>query len=179
MKDFLFYFFSIITIVSGMLVALSRNAVNCAMFMIVAFIGTAGLFFLLDAFFIGVLQILVYAGAVMVLFLFVIMLLNVEQAAMKKLSWCWGLLSFLGFVMLLVGIFYMFQGAPELDMKELPKVLENVSFEAPFAYTTSAKSFGYGLFTKYLLPLEVAGFLLLVAMIGIVVISKRRKSEGD
>lgn len=160
------------------MVIVSRNAVNSAMYMILAFAGTAGLFFLLDAFFIGVIQILVYAGAVMVLFLFVIMLLNVEKMSMKRVSWRTVFFSSLGFLVLLVGTLYVVKFSPELSMNEAPEVLENVSFEDPFAYTTSSKSFGYGLFTKYMLPLQVAGFLLLIAMVGIVVISKKYKSES-
>lgn len=177
MHNFLFYLFSAITLISGLLVVLNRNAVNSAMFMILAFAGTAGLFFILEAFFIGVIQILVYAGAVMVLFLFVIMLLNVEKMAMKRPSWATVLFSVLSFIALLVGSIYMVQSSPELSRTIAPEVLVNVNFENPFAYTTSSQSFGYGLFTKYMLPLQVAGFLLLSAMIGIVVISKKHKSE--
>lgn len=178
MQNFLFYLFSILTLVSALLVVLNRNAVNSAMFMILAFAGTAGLFFLLEAFFIGVIQILVYAGAVMVLFLFVIMLLNVEKMAIKRVGWRTVFFSSLGFVALLVGTVYMVKLSPELSISTAPEVLQNVSFENPLAYTTSSKSFGYGLFTKYMLPLQVAGFLLLIAMVGIVIISKKYKSEN-
>ena len=79
MLDTLFYVFSAITLITALLMVLSPNAVNGALCMILSFVGTAALFVLLEAYFIAVLQILVYAGAVMVLFLFIIMLLNVEK----------------------------------------------------------------------------------------------------
>ena len=79
MLDVLFYVFSAITLVTALLMVLSPNAVNGALCMILSFVGTAALFVLLEAYFIAVLQVLVYAGAVMVLFLFIIMLLNVEK----------------------------------------------------------------------------------------------------
>lgn len=177
MRDFLFYLFSAITLVSGLLVVLNKNAVNSAMFMILAFSGTAGIFFLLDAFFIGIIQILVYAGAVMVLFLFVIMLLNVEKMVMKRVGWGTVIFSTLSFIVLLVGALYILRLSPELSASFAPEVSENVVVENPLAYTTSSQSFGYALFTKYMLPLQVAGFLLLIAMIGIVVISKQYKPK--
>lgn len=177
MQNFLFYLFSIITLISALFVVLSRNAVNSAMFMILAFSGTAGLFFLLEAFFIGVIQILVYAGAVMVLFLFVIMLLNVEKMTTRRPSCFSVLFGSLGFVILLASTVYILHSSPELSTISAPQVSENINFETPFAYTTSSQSFGYGLFTKYMLPIQVAGFLLLTAMIGIVVISKKYKSD--
>lgn len=175
MENFLFFLFSILTLGAGLMVVLSRNTVNSAMFMIVSFVGTAGIFFLLEAFFIGILQILVYAGAVMVLFLFVIMLLNVDKMAVRRLDWRSLVYSLVGLGVLSIGVFYGLEYSPELFTGVAPVVKEKVDFASPFAYTTSSQSFGYGLFTKYMLPLQVAGFLLLMAMVGIVVISKRHR----
>ena len=79
MIDFLFYLFAAITLLSALFMVLSPNAVNGAMCMIVSFVSTAALFVLLEAYFLAILQVLVYAGAVMVLFLFIIMLLNAES----------------------------------------------------------------------------------------------------
>jgi NADH-quinone oxidoreductase subunit J len=79
MLDILFYVFSAITLIAAVLMVLTPNAVNGAMCMIVAFIGTAALFVLLEAYFLAVIQVVVYAGAVMVLFLFIIMLLDVDK----------------------------------------------------------------------------------------------------
>lgn len=177
MQNFLFYLFSAITLISGLFVVVNRNAVNSAMFMILAFASTAGLFFLLEAFFLGILQILVYAGAVMVLFLFVIMLLNVEKLSRKSPSWASLVASIVGLLILVISVFYLITTASELSGLSAPEVLETISMDAPFAYTTSSKSFGFGLFTKYMLPLQVAGFLLLIAIVGIVVVSKKHTAE--
>lgn len=177
MHNFLFYLFSLLTLIASLFVVINRNAVNSAMFMIVAFASTAGLFFLLEAFFIGILQILIYAGAVMVLFLFVIMLLNVEKMSRKSPNWPSLVASIVGLLILVMSVFYLLFMAPELSKLSAPEVLESISMSAPFAYTTSSKSFGFGLFTKYMLPLQVAGFLLLISIVGIVVVSKRHIEE--
>lgn len=84
MQEILFTVFSALGISSVAAVVFSRNAVNSAMFMILAFVATAGMFVMLNAYFLGILQVLVYAGAVMVLFLFIIMLLNVAETAKKR-----------------------------------------------------------------------------------------------
>lgn len=173
MKDFLFYLFSALTLISALLVVVNRNAVNSAMFMIVAFSGTAGLFFLLEAYFLGILQILVYAGAVMVLFLFVIMLLNVESISKKRPNWPSLVASMVSFVILILGIFYITFTNLELSTLDAVEIAAMPTTEQPFAFTSSAKSYGLGLFTKYMLPFQVAGFLLLVAMVGVIVISRK------
>ena len=160
------------------MVVLSRNTVNSAMYMIVSFAGAAGLFFMLEAFFLGILQILVYAGAVMVLFLFIIMLLNVEKAEQHKLDKKSLSISILCLLVLSYGFYYVVQRTPELGQLRMDPVLAMPSENAPFGFTTSAKSFGYGLFTKYMLPIQVAGFLLLLAMVGVVVISKKYEGES-
>jgi NADH-quinone oxidoreductase subunit J len=83
MADFLFYIFAALILGSALAVVLNRDAVNAAMFLILAFVGVAGMFVLLEAYFLAVLQILVYAGAVVVLFLFIVMLLNVDTRARR------------------------------------------------------------------------------------------------
>lgn len=155
------------------MVVLSRNPVNSTMFMILSFVATAGLFVLLEAYFIAVLQVLVYAGAVMVLFLFVIMLLNIEEAQKKERDKVGLFASVIGLLLLVFGVGYLIGGAPELA-KVVPGVAMDMPTNIePFAYTTSAKSFGYGLFTRYMLPFQMVGLLLLIAMVGVVVISKK------
>ena len=91
--DWLFIVFSVLTLGGGLLMILSRHPVTAAMYMIVSMLGVAALFVLLDAFFLAVLQVLVYAGAVMVLFLFIIMLLDVgpQGAKSARLAWLPGL----------------------------------------------------------------------------------------
>lgn len=185
MYDFLFILFGILTVGSALAVTLSRNAINAAMAMIVSFVGMAALFLLLDAFFLAILQVLVYAGAVMVLFLFIIMLMDVEQTAKKHFNWVTLLASIVGLALLVTGVVWLFsygsESAATLAATELPAVQElpvDATVDA-IPYTTSARSFGYSLFTKYMLPFQVTGFLLLIAMVGVVVISKRIGANGE
>ncbi|MFT4901075.1 MAG: NADH-quinone oxidoreductase subunit J [Lentimonas sp.] len=175
MLDILFYVFSTIILIAALVMVLSPNAVNCSMAMIVSFVATAALFVLLESYFLAILQILVYAGAVMVLFLFIIMLLDVdkgEPAFPRDKMTLIG--SFFGFSLLAVLVVSTFSAA-HLPEPGLFPVLENptgVGEGIPF--TTSAKSFGYSLFSKYMLPFQVTGFLLLAAMIGVIVVSKKQ-----
>ncbi|WP_425603762.1 NADH-quinone oxidoreductase subunit J [Coraliomargarita parva] len=159
---------------------LSPNAVNGAMCMIVSFVSTAALFVLLEAYFLAILQVLVYAGAVMVLFLFIIMLLDVDKGeggtfTKGKLTIA---ASFVGFALVAILVCQAFVGGAHLPEPGMLPVVANPAGEGgALAFTTSAKSFGYSLFTKYMLPFQVTGFLLLAAMIGVIVVSKKPKAE--
>jgi NADH-quinone oxidoreductase subunit J len=147
--------------------------------MIVSFVGTAAMFVLLEAYFLAILQVLVYAGAVMVLFLFIIMLLDVDKGECGFLKDKLTLASsFVGFALIAVLVCSAFAGANHLPEPGLMPVLENPTGSgAGIPFTTSSKSFGYSLFTKYMLPFQVTGFLLLAAMIGVIVVSKKTE-EG-
>jgi len=177
MLDFLFYLFSALTLLSALLVVVNRNAVNAAMFMIITFVGMAGLFLLLNAYFLAVLQVLVYAGAVMVLFLFIIMLLDVEHASKVRPDTLTVVASGIGFLLLASGVctLFLYGGVePSYFPESVPELpLTAHSNANPLEYTTAARSFGYGLFTKYMLPFQMTGFLLLIAMIGVIVLSKQ------
>lgn len=181
MLDILFYIFAAIMLISALLMVVSPNAVNGAMCMIVSFVSTAALFVLLEAYFLAVLQILVYAGAVMVLFLFIIMLLDVDKDTNQLLKDKMTLAaSVAGFALLVILICSAFAGGQYLPEPALLPVAENPTGEGiGLPFTTSAKSFGYSLFTKYMLPLQVTGFLLLAAMIGVIVVSKRHDESED
>ncbi|MGB0343807.1 MAG: NADH-quinone oxidoreductase subunit J [Coraliomargarita sp.] len=176
MLDTLFYVFSAITLITALLMVLSPNAVNGALCMILSFVGTAALFVLLEAYFIAVLQILVYAGAVMVLFLFIIMLLNVEKGegggyAKDRISLA---ASIIGFALVAVLVAAAFGSGEHLPEPGLAEVSDNpVGSNGGFEFSTAMKSYGYSLFSKYMLPFQVAGFLLLAGMIGVIVVSKK------
>ncbi|MFQ3223870.1 MAG: NADH-quinone oxidoreductase subunit J [Lentimonas sp.] len=177
MLDILFYVFSAITLIAAVLMILTPSAVNGAFCMIVAFLGTAALFVLLEAYFLAVVQVVVYAGAVMVLFLFIIMLLDVEKGEgatefKDKLSTGASVIGCLLFAVLICSAF----SGGHLPEPALSAVTENPEvFDGGIPFTTSSKSFGYSLFTKYMLPFQVAGFLLLAAMIGVIVVSKKHE----
>lgn len=160
----------------------SKHPVSAAMFMIISLVGVAALFVLLEAFFLAVLQILVYAGAVMVLFLFIIMLLDVgpqggKASKMKLIS---GLAGGFTVSLLLVIFLIIVQNSGLLGDSTawLPIESESAMTEGEnLSFSTSVKNFGYGLMTKYMLPLQISGFLLLAAMVGVIVLSKNNKKE--
>ena len=159
--DTLFWFFSLAMLLCGVLVISSRNPVTSAMFLVALFVFMAGLFVLLEAFFLAAIQVLVYAGAVMVLFLFVIMLLNIKEAERRHFR----LLGVVGGVAVAGTLAW-----------ELAIILRR-----PVESLNPGKAeFGGGLeavvkplFANYMLPFEVTALLLLVAMIGVVLLSKK------
>ena len=164
LPDILFYAFAFLTLACGLFVVanpFSRNPVTSAMFLVLTIVSMAGLFVLLHAFFLAAVQVLVYAGAVMVLFLFVIMLLDLkeeERRKVKKLGLVAGLIS----VGAIVAIFVRSLLATQPG-KDLP---------APTAIGDTA-TLGKMLFTNYLLPFEIVSILLLVAMVGVILLSKK------
>lgn len=178
MADIIFYLLAGLTVGAAIAMVLSRDTVNSAMLMILTFVGTAGLFVLLSAFFIAVLQVLVYAGAVMVLFLFIIMLLDIETPKrILQRNIFSGAIAVAALGVLAVAGIYLLKQLDPVPLEALP-VSMGLPEEAkePFHYTSAPKSLGYALFTKYLLPLQCIGFLLLTAMLGVILISKRMLS---
>jgi NADH-quinone oxidoreductase subunit J len=164
LADILFYVFAALTLLCGVLVVanpFSRNPVTSAMFLVLTIISMAGLFVLLHAFFLAAVQIIVYAGAVIVLFLFVIMLLDLKEEQRRKIK-LFGIVAGLISVGAIVTISLKALGAARLGA-DLP---------APQIEGGTA-ALGKLLFTQYVLPFEVVSVLLLVAMIGVILLSKR------
>ena len=163
LPDILFYVFAFLTLVCGFLVVLnpfSTNPVTSAMFLVLTIACLAGLFVLLHAFFLAAVQILVYAGAVMVLFLFVIMLLDLpaeERRRVKKTGIVLGLIS--------VGAI--------LAITLQTMVQSPFNSEPTPTLEGSTIPLGRLLFTRYLLPFEIISVLLLVAMVGVILLSKK------
>lgn len=181
MIDVLFYVFSALTVLAALAMVMSPNAVNGAMCMIVAFAGTGALFVLLEAYFLAVLQILVYTGAVMVLFLFIIMLLDAGRSdagryLRDKMTMAAAAAAFALMVLMAGSLFAAGGDLPEPPLAEVRSNPEGSEEGIPF--TTSAKSYGYSLFTKYMLPFQMTGFLLLAAMVGIIAVSKKPGRES-
>jgi NADH-quinone oxidoreductase subunit J len=157
----LFFLLAAVAIASAVGMLLSQSAVYSALFLIVNFATVAVFYLLLGAPFLAMAQVTVYAGAIMVLFLFVIMLLGTERLKPKsKLSWQRPLAIVLGAILLVESAFLVFrQGA--------------VQFGAPTAADFgSPTALGTALFSQYLLPFEVTSVLLLVAIIGAIVLTK-------
>ena len=164
MLPLLFYFSAAIAVGTAIAVVLSRNAVYSAILLVACFFSLALIYLLLEAYFLAVLEIFIYAGAIMVLFLFVIMLLNLghEKAQehfrylQRGLSLFLVLVFFLGVSLILLS-----------DSSVLHQSHETFS-------AGGVKVLGEALFTKYLLPFEVASLLLLVALIGTVYLAKQK-----
>lgn len=164
MQEILFYLLAALTLIFGALVVanpFSRNPVTSAMFLVLTIISLAGLFVLLHAFFLAAVQVIVYAGAVMVLFLFVIMLLDLKEEERRKIKLA-GLVAGLVSVGAIVAIF----------VRSLLATKPGENLPAPTAVGDTA-TLGKMLFTNYLLPFEIVSILLLVAMVGVILLSKK------
>lgn len=163
MQEVLFYILAAMTLVFGFLTVanpISRSPVTSAMFLVLTMASLAGLFVLLHAFFIAAVQVLVYAGAVMVLFLFVIMLLDLKEEDRRKFNIfgiAAGALAVGGIAALLIFAI----GAPGAGGRRVP------------ALDGGTAQLGRELFTRYLLPFEIVSILLLVAMVGVILLSKK------
>jgi NADH-quinone oxidoreductase subunit J len=145
----------------GFLVVASRNPVTSAMFLVLLFVFMAGLFLLLEALFIAAIQILVYAGAVMVLFLFVIMLLDIKASERRKFK----VLGVVGGIA--VGLAFVWELMIILSQSVKPLASDAAEFHGGLEEVI--KPF----FAGYMLPFEVTALLLLVGMIGVVLLSKK------
>jgi NADH-quinone oxidoreductase subunit J len=167
-----FYFFAIVAVVSGVLVIFARNPVHSVLWLILAFFAAAGLFVLLGAEFVAMIMLIVYVGAVMVLFLFVVMMLDVDFAALRAEM---GRLLPVG---LLIGLVLLVQlgfafGAWEVSEQALD--MRVAVAPAPEQVENTA-ALGMLIYTKYVFLFQVAGLILLVAMIGAIVLTLRKRA---
>ena len=175
MINFLFLLFSALALLGNIIVILSNNIVNSAIAMILTFLATAGIFILLDAFFLAVIEILIYAGAVMVLFLFIIMLLDIEKKSnffLKKIYSVTSIIFLILFTTFLLILFISNWSFYPLELKNISITEMPINNEYSNSLTQSLKSYGFNLFTLYMLPFQVVGFLLLISTLGVVIISK-------
>jgi NADH-quinone oxidoreductase subunit J len=164
MQLVLFWILAVLMLLFGLGVVVLRNPVSSALSLVVSFVCLAGLFILLDAFFIGVIQVLVYAGAVMVLFLFIIMLLDLraeQQREVKISAFLGGGVILIALVNLLVRVVGSVPGANAGKPDFLLPAENDVA------------RIGFTLFSQYNMPLQVVGVLLLVATIGVVLLSRK------
>jgi NADH-quinone oxidoreductase subunit J len=164
MNAFLFWLFAFIMLGFGAAVIVNRNPIASALSLVICFMGLSALFMSLDAFFIGIIQVLVYAGAVMVLFLFIIMLLDLRMEQLRKMN----IVAFAGGVAVALAFFiqiYFVIGQLSAAKETFPPLAS--------AKTDDVHNVGLLLFTNYNLPFQIIGVLVLVATIGVVVLSKR------
>jgi len=164
----LFYFFALLTLAGAVLTVTRRNAVHSAVALITALVGVAGLFLLLQAEFLFAVQIVLYVGGIMVLFLFVIMLVNLDDAArLRQFGRQWWLALACVVAVAAELVWFLWKGAGAL---RLPPPAPPAAAGAPGNTETLAGV----LFSEYLLPFELASVLLLVAIIGSVIMAKKR-----
>ena len=168
-----FYFFSIIAILSAIMVIVSRNTVHAVFFLILDFISIASLFILIGAEFLGMMMIIVYVGAVAVLFLFVVMLLNVSE---QKLSWFRGArktkhipIGLAVGAVILLELIVVVGGWKYRDTFSETKFL---NFEKDF---TNTHAIGNVMYTEYIYLFQISGLILLLSMIGAIVLTYRKR----
>ncbi len=169
-----FYLFSAIAIASAVMVIASRNPVHSVLFLILTFFNAAGLFLLLGAEFLAMILVVVYVGAVAVLFLFVVMMLDIDFAELRE-----GILQYAPFGMV-VGLILFTELALVVGAWGLaPEITQVIAAPAPSAaaQVSNTEALGQILYTRYIYFFQMAGLVLLVAMIGAIVLTLRHK-EG-
>jgi NADH-quinone oxidoreductase subunit J len=165
----LFISIALIAIATAISMLASRNAVYSALFLVLNFLTVAALYLLLNAAFIAIVQVTVYAGAIMVLFLFVIMLLGTEQEKIGgRIQWQMPVAIVLGLGLAAELTYVLLSGAGT----------SGAAMESVGAEFGSPASIGRILFSEYLIPFEITSVLLLVAMVGAIVLTMKRKRES-
>ncbi len=166
----IFYFFSFVAIVSSIMVISTKNTVHAVFFLILDFVSVSCLFIMLGAEFLGMITLIVYVGAVAVLFLFVVMMINIDFAELKS-----GFLDYMPFG-LLVGLVILIElGMMAVSWKYKPDFVVKNPITTTAASNT--ESIGLLIYTDYIFFFQLAGFILLVAMIGAIVLTFRRKDS--
>jgi|SRR5246127_3292298 NADH-quinone oxidoreductase subunit J len=165
LNSILFYFFSALAVGSAILMVTRRNIVHAAVFLITTLLATAGIFLQLQAEFLFIVQVILYVGGIMVLFVFVIMLVNLDVSMrLVQFNRQWFVAGALALVLAAQVLFAVWAGRTSL---RLPAMQVDIS-------PKNTEAVADALFSKYMLPFEIASILLLVAMIGAVVMAKRR-----
>ena len=164
---FVFIVLAVIAVAAAVAMLLSRNTVYSALFLIMNFLAIGVIYLILGAPFVALAQITVYAGAIMVLFLFVIMMLGAEKLREQEpLKWQRPLAIVLGLVLILEGVYAL-----------LTRIGTQMLTKAPLESLADPKAIGVLLYTKYSLPFEITSVILLVAAIGAVVLTRGGKKE--
>ena len=168
MTIYFFYFFSFLIISSSILVIFSNNAVHSVLFLIFTFFNSAILFLLMNAEFLAMTIVIVYVGAIAVLFLFVVMMLNISESEIKE-----GFLKYFPFGLILIAIFitelFLIFNFDNFPVPENVKIDIN---EIDLIEASNTKLIGLFLYTDYFIIFQISGFILLLAMIGAIVLAK-------
>ena len=165
-----FYVLAAVTIGAGALVITARNPVHSVLFLILAFVSAAGLFIMLSAEFLAMLLVVVYVGAVAVLFLFVVMMLDIDFAQLRA-----GFARYLPLGAVIAGVLAVEMVLVSSAVAGRGAAAVNRDVPAPAADATNAEVIGRVLYTDYVLIFQAAGLVLLVAMIGAIVLTLRHR----
>jgi NADH-quinone oxidoreductase subunit J len=167
-KDFVFYVLSFVLIASGLSVITSRNPVTAALSLVLAFFNAAGIWLLLQAEFLAIALVLVYVGAVMVLFLFVVMMLDINFDKLREGFWDYlPMAGFIG-ILMTVEMVMVFKTKPF----NLPPISDSIS------NTSNTETIGNNLYSNYVLPFELASVILLIAIISAIALTLRDRKDS-
>ncbi len=168
---YFFYFFAILSVTAGIFVIFASNAVHSVLWLILAFFGVAGFFILLGAEFLAIILMIVYVGALAVLFLFVVMMLNISFTGLRR-----GLAQYLPFGLLIGLVVFV-----ELSLALIPWEFKEEYAENRISPTdlndSNTLALGKVIYTDYFLVFQAAGIILLIAMIGAIVLTLRKKPD--
>ena len=164
----LFYFFASVTVLAALRVITARNPLHAVLFLVLAFVSSAGIWILLEAEFLAIALVLVYVGAVMVLFLFVVMMLDINIEQLRKGFWQWLPLGAL--LAALIGV----QMVWVLGADEISAGTTAVKHAADYSNT---KELGRLIYTDYVYPFEIAAVLLLLAMVAAIALTLRKRRD--
>lgn len=170
-QAFIFWFFAAILVFAAVRVITARNPVHAALFLVLAFCTSAGLWIQLEAEFLGIVLVLVYVGAVMVLFLFVVMMLDINLARLREGFWSYLPVGAV-VALLLVAEMALVLGGPYFGLIEAPRP------EAAAAGYSNTKALGLLLYTDYVYPFELAAVILLVAIVAAIALTLRRRKHS-
>ena len=167
--EFLFYLFAAVTVFAALRVITARNPLHAVLYLVLTFVSSAGIWMLLEAEFLAITLVLVYVGAVMVLFLFVVMMMDINIEQMRK-----GFLRWLPVGLVLAGLVVV-QMVWVLGAKETSAGMNAVRHAADYSNT---KELGRLIYTDYVYPFELAAVLLLVAMVSAIALSLRKRRDA-
>lgn len=168
-KTFLFYVFSIILVIAATRVITDRNPVHAALFLVLSFFSAAAIWLLLQAEFLAIVLVLVYVGAVMVLFLFVVMMLDINLDKMRENFWSYfPFAATIGVIIVLEMAAVLFRGFYALD-QQAPAAAANIG---------NTKELGKQIYTNYIYAFEIAAVILLVAIVAAVALTLRRRKDS-
>jgi len=168
----LFYIFAAILLVSAAMVVSARNPVHSVLFLILAFFNAAALFLIAGAEFLAMILVVVYVGAVAVLFLFVVMMLDVDFAALKE-----GFTRYLPLGAFVAGVLAIEMAVVAIGVSTSGAAAKNASPQASLVGVTNAETIGRVLYTNYVYYFQAAGLVLLVAMIGAIVLTMKHRDN--